>query len=228
LICAIGLVLADMAGIETEQILVVTLDDMFKPFLILRTALMNILGTLPILGFFALLSRLKIRKKLPPETRRQRGLYTRSGLRLAFLIVGALIMLSMPHYLYGENSLQLFTIPSKEKYILLILINILLLFVGCFMETIAALLILFPVLLPVVTSVGVDPIQFGVMCVLNLVLGLTTPPVGVCLFVTSAIGKISLARASKAVMPFLLLNLGVLLLVSFCPPVTLTLVNLFF
>ena len=117
---------------------------------------------------------------------------------------------------------------TTNKYILLILINILLLFVGCFMETIAALLILFPVLLPVVTSVGVDPIQFGVMCVLNLVLGLTTPPVGVCLFVTSAIGKISLARASKAVMPFLLLNLGVLLLVSFCPPVTLILVNLFF
>ena len=117
---------------------------------------------------------------------------------------------------------------TTNKYILLILINLLLLFVGCFMETIAALLILFPVLLPVVTQVGVDPIQFGVMCVLNLVLGLTTPPVGVCLFVTSAIGKISLARASKAVMPFLLLNLGVLLLVSFCPPVTLALVNLFF
>ena len=117
---------------------------------------------------------------------------------------------------------------TSNKYILLILINILLLFVGCFMETIAALLILFPVLLPVVTQVGVDPIQFGVMCVLNLVLGLTTPPVGVCLFVTSAIGKISLARASKAVMPFLLLNLGVLLLVTFCPPVTLFLVNFFF
>ena len=117
---------------------------------------------------------------------------------------------------------------TNNKYILLILINILLLFVGCFMETIAALLILFPVLLPVVTQVGVDPIQFGVMCVLNLVLGLTTPPVGVCLFVTSAIGKISLARASKAVMPFLLLNLGVLLLVTFCPPVTLFLVNFFF
>ena len=117
---------------------------------------------------------------------------------------------------------------TTNKYILLLMINVLLLFVGCFMETIAALLILFPVLLPVVTSVGVDPIQFGVMCVLNLVLGLTPPPVGVCLFVTSAIGKISLARASKAVMPFLLCNMVVLLLVSFCPPVTLTLVNLFF
>ncbi|MDO4547159.1 MAG: TRAP transporter large permease subunit, partial [Clostridia bacterium] len=78
------------------------------------------------------------------------------------------------------------------------------------------------------TAVGVDPIQFGVMCVLNLVLGLTTPPVGVCLFVTSAIGKISLSRASKAVLPFLALNLAVLFMVAYLPPVTLWLVEVFF
>ena len=117
---------------------------------------------------------------------------------------------------------------THNKYILLLMINVLLLFVGCFMETIAALLILFPVLLPVVTAVGVSPVQFGVMCVLNLVLGLTTPPVGVCLFVTSAIGKISLSRASKAVLPFLALNLCVLLLVAFVPATTTWLVGVLF
>ena len=117
---------------------------------------------------------------------------------------------------------------TQNKFIILLVINIFLLFVGCFMETIAALTILFPVLLPVVVSIGVDPIQFGVMCVLNLVIGLTTPPVGVCLFITSSIAKISIARATRAVMPFLICNLAVLMLVTYCPPVTTWLVRLLY
>lgn len=117
---------------------------------------------------------------------------------------------------------------SRNPYVLLLLINILLLFVGCFMETIAALLILFPILLQVATSVGINPIHFGIIAVLNLVLGLTTPPVGVCLFVTSSIGRISLAKASKGVMPFLLVNLLVLFIVTYFPVTTLGLVKLFF
>ncbi|MBQ7593428.1 MAG: TRAP transporter large permease [Synergistaceae bacterium] len=117
---------------------------------------------------------------------------------------------------------------TRNKYIILLIINLFLLFVGCFMETIAALTILFPVLLQVVTPLGVNPIQFGVMCVLNLVIGLTTPPVGVCLFITSSIAKISLSRATRAVMPFLICNLVVLLLVTYCPPVTTWLVGLLY
>jgi TRAP-type C4-dicarboxylate transport system permease large subunit len=96
------------------------------------------------------------------------------------------------------------------------------------METIAALLILFPVLLQVATSVGVNPVHFGLIMVLNLVLGLTTPPVGVCLFVTSSIGKISLAKASRGVMPFLIVNLIVLFLITYIPPLTLGLVSVVF
>lgn len=117
---------------------------------------------------------------------------------------------------------------SRNPYVLLMLINILLLFVGCFMETIAALLILFPILLQVATSVGINPIHFGIIVVLNLVLGLTTPPVGVCLFITSSIGKISLAKATKGVLPFLAVNLLVLFVVTYFPVVTLGLVKLFF
>lgn len=117
---------------------------------------------------------------------------------------------------------------TRNPYLILLLINILLLFVGMFMETIAALLILFPVLLQVTTAVGINPIHFGIIMVLNLVLGLTTPPVGVCLFVTSSIGKISLSKAAKGVMPFLLVNFLVLLIVTYCPPVTLGLVKLVF
>jgi tripartite ATP-independent transporter DctM subunit len=115
---------------------------------------------------------------------------------------------------------------SSNKYVVILLINLLLLFVGTFMETIAALIILFPVLLPVALSIGLDPIQFGVMAVLNLVIGLTTPPVGVCLFVASSIGEVSLAKISKAVLPFLAVSLIVLLLVSYVPAISLFLPSL--
>lgn len=115
---------------------------------------------------------------------------------------------------------------TSNKYVIIVLINILLLFVGMFMETTSAIIILFPVLLPVALQIGMDPIQFGVMAVLNLVIGLTTPPVGVCLFVTSAIGKISIAEASKAVLPFLLASLLVLALVSFIPAISMFLPSL--
>ncbi|WP_418964461.1 TRAP transporter large permease [Cetobacterium sp.] len=115
---------------------------------------------------------------------------------------------------------------SQNKYIVLILINLLLLLVGTFMETIAALVILFPVLLGIVIPLGVNPIQFGVIVVLNLIIGLTTPPVGVCLFVASSIGKISMGEAIKAIIPFLLISLVVLGMVTFIPAISLYLPNL--
>jgi tripartite ATP-independent transporter DctM subunit len=115
---------------------------------------------------------------------------------------------------------------SHNPIIVIILINIFLLFVGMFMETIAALVILFPVLLPVATSVGMDPIQFGVMAVLNLMIGLSTPPLGVCLFVTSSIGRVTIGQATKAMVPFLIVSIGVLFLVAFIPQLTLFLSNL--
>ncbi|WP_313894058.1 TRAP transporter large permease [Psychrobacillus sp.] len=115
---------------------------------------------------------------------------------------------------------------SDNPIIVILLINLLLLFVGTFMETIAALVILFPVLLPVAMEVGMDPVQFGVMMVLNLVLGLITPPVGVCLFVASQIGKVSIGKTTKELMPFLGVGLIVLLLVAYIPQITLFLPNL--
>ncbi len=109
---------------------------------------------------------------------------------------------------------------SANKIITIILINLLLIIIGMFMETISALLILFPTLLPVALSIGMSPIQFGVMMVLNLIIGLTTPPVGVCLFVGAKIGNVSLGEAAKALMPFLLCMLTVLAMVSFIPSIT--------
>lgn len=116
---------------------------------------------------------------------------------------------------------------TTNKYVVLLLINILLIIVGTFMETIAALLILFPILLKVALAVDVDPIHFAVIAVLNLIIGLTTPPVGVCLFVASSIGKISIGEVSKAGFPFLMVSLLVLVLVTLFPWFSLALPNLF-
>lgn len=117
---------------------------------------------------------------------------------------------------------------TENKILLLLLINLLLLFVGAFMETIASLLILFPVLLGVAVHIGVDPIQFAMIMVMNLVIGLTTPPVGVCLFVASSIGKIPMEKIAKAGVPFLLVSLLVLMLVTFVPGISLFLPSLFY
>ena len=133
-----------------------------------------------------------------------------------------LITERLPQWISGE--ILDFT---QNKYLVLLLINILLIFVGTFMETIAALLILFPILLKVAITVGVDPIHFAVIAVLNLIIGLTTPPVGVCLFVASSIGKISIGKVSKASLPFLMVSLIVLILVTLIPEISLFLPNLF-
>ncbi|MGO4890443.1 TRAP transporter large permease [Anaerobacillus sp. MEB173] len=116
---------------------------------------------------------------------------------------------------------------SDSKVIVILLIVVLLLFVGTFMETIAALVILFPVLLPVATSVGMDPVHFGVVMVLGLIIGLSTPPVGVCLFVASSIGRVSIGKTSIALIPFITASILVLLLVAFIPELTLWLPSLF-
>ena len=115
---------------------------------------------------------------------------------------------------------------TTNKYIILLLINIFLIFVGMFMETIAAILILFPVLLQVATAVGVDGIQFGIIVVMNLVLGLCTPPVGVCLFAATNIGGCKLSDSVKALVPFLITNFGVLFLVTYVPFLTSGVANL--
>lgn len=116
---------------------------------------------------------------------------------------------------------------SQNKFIVLLLINLLLIFVGTFMETIAALLILLPILMKVAVAVGIDPVHFTVIAVLNLIIGLTTPPVGVCLFVTSSIGRESIEVVSKSILPFLVISVAVLILVCLLPQLTLWLPELF-
>jgi C4-dicarboxylate transporter, DctM subunit len=106
---------------------------------------------------------------------------------------------------------------TDNKYLVILLINLLLLFVGMFMETIAALIILFVPLLALAQGVGIDPLHFATFAVLNLMIGLTTPPVGVCLFICANIARLPLTPVVVAIMPFLLTNILVLLLVSYVP-----------
>jgi tripartite ATP-independent transporter DctM subunit len=110
---------------------------------------------------------------------------------------------------------------SRDPLVLLFMINILLLIVGCFMETIAAISILVPVLMPAVIQAGIDPVQFGVIMVLNLMIGLLTPPVGMVLFILARVASISFDRTVRAVTPFLIPLLLVLALITVFPSLTL-------
>lgn len=107
---------------------------------------------------------------------------------------------------------------TDNKYLVILLVNVLLLIVGMFMETIAALIILFVPLLTLAQSVGIDPLHFATFAVLNLMIGLTTPPVGVCLFVCANIARLPLSPIVRAIIPYILTNIVVLLAVSYFPP----------
>jgi tripartite ATP-independent transporter DctM subunit len=106
---------------------------------------------------------------------------------------------------------------SHNKYMLLMLINVMLLVLGTFMDMAPLLLICTPILLPVTRAIGVDPVHFGIVMMLNLGIGLVTPPVGTVLFVGCAIGKIPIERATRHLWPFWLAMLVVLVLVTYVP-----------
>ncbi|WP_448807884.1 TRAP transporter large permease [Aminobacterium mobile] len=106
---------------------------------------------------------------------------------------------------------------SKSPIVILLLINLLLLFIGTFMETVAAIIILVPVLLPVITQIGMDPLHFGIVLVVNLAIGMVTPPLGVCLFIGCSIADIKLEDITKAVWPFILIMVVDVLLLTYLP-----------
>ncbi|MBN2442403.1 MAG: TRAP transporter large permease [Spirochaetales bacterium] len=106
---------------------------------------------------------------------------------------------------------------TSNRIILMILINIMLLLLGTIMDMAPLILITTPILLPVVTSIGIDPVHFGIILMLNLGIGLCTPPVGSTLFVGCAIGKISIEEVTKTIWPFYIAMVGVLILVTYVP-----------
>ena len=127
-----------------------------------------------------------------------------------------------------EQFVGLVTGLTDNPILVLLIFNVILFVVGFFMETIAAITILVPVMLPVITQVGIDPVHFGVVMVLNLMIGLLTPPVGMVLYVLSRVSGESFERCTKATMPFLIPLVAVLLLITFVPGFSLWLPNLIY
>lgn len=117
---------------------------------------------------------------------------------------------------------------ADNPIVTLIIINLVLILVGCFMETIAAITILVPVLLPVAVTAGVDPVHFGVIMVLNLMIGLLTPPVGMVLYVLSRVSGISFEKCMRGTLPFLVPLVIALLMVTFIPAISLWLPTLIY
>jgi TRAP-type C4-dicarboxylate transport system permease large subunit len=110
---------------------------------------------------------------------------------------------------------------TDNKWVFLILANLLMLFVGCFLDTIAAITILVPILLPIVLKLGIDPIHFGLIMTLNLMIGLLHPPLGMVLFVLSRVAKLSVERTTMAILPWLIPLFAALFAITFIPEITL-------
>jgi len=110
---------------------------------------------------------------------------------------------------------------TSNKWVFLLLANILILFVGCFIDTIAAITILVPILLPIVLKLGIDPIHFGLIMTLNLMVGLLHPPLGMVLFVLARISKLSVERTTIAILPWLVPLMLALIAITYIPAITL-------
>jgi TRAP-type C4-dicarboxylate transport system permease large subunit len=117
---------------------------------------------------------------------------------------------------------------TKEPWVFLLLANLLMLFVGCFLEPTAAITILVPILMPIVTQLGIDPVHFGLVMVLNLMIGLLHPPMGLVLFVLARVAGLSLERTTMAILPWLVPLLVSLGIITYMPKLVLWLPKMFF
>jgi tripartite ATP-independent transporter DctM subunit len=115
---------------------------------------------------------------------------------------------------------------TSNKYVFLLLLNVFLLFMGMIMDPGASVLILAPIFLPIALALGIQPLHFAIVMLVNLNLGLITPPVGTCLYVAAPIAKISIERLSKAVLPFVFIEIVALMIMTFVPEVILFLPRL--
>jgi tripartite ATP-independent transporter DctM subunit len=116
---------------------------------------------------------------------------------------------------------------SHNKNVILLMINVMLLVLGCLVDMAPAILIVTPILLPVMINFGVDPVHFGMIMLMNLGIGLCHPPVGAILFVGCAVGKVTLEQVMREIWPFYLVMFGVLMLVTYVPSISLWLVHLY-
>ncbi len=148
---------------------------------------------------------------------------------IVMLLIGASMSMSwvMSYEKIPQDISNVLLQVSDNKVVILLIINLILLFVGIFMDMTPAVLIFTPIFLPVVTKLGMDPIHFGIIMVLNLCIGLTTPPVGSVLFVGVGIAKTTIQKVIKPLIPLFLVMIFALFLVTYFPQLSLWLPSLF-
>jgi tripartite ATP-independent transporter DctM subunit len=129
-------------------------------------------------------------------------------------------------YRVPSKTVDLLTGMTDNPILILLMINLVLLILGMIMDMAALILICTPIFLPVANSLGIDPYQFGMILLVNLGLGLCTPPVGSCLFVGCAVGKLPMEKAVRTIWPFYIAIFITLMLITFVPAISLTLPNL--
>lgn len=151
------------------------------------------------------------------------GLFVRTAYDSSIIIflIGAASLFSWLLAVSGvaRTSVAYLTSLTESTWVMLLLINVVLLLVGMFLETISAMLIFIPLLTPLAAAYGIDPLHFGVVMVFNLLIGLLTPPMGICLHVATRFAEVPLARVARETLPFLAVGIGVLLLITFVPQV---------
>lgn len=116
--------------------------------------------------------------------------------------------------------MDLFTAITDNKFVILLLLNLLFLIIGMLMEANAAIIMMTPILTPLLTAFNISPLAFGIVMSFNLCIGLVTPPVGLCLLLCNQIGETSLGKALKAMLPMLLISIIVLMLITYIEPLT--------
>ena len=117
---------------------------------------------------------------------------------------------------------------TDNQYILLLMINLIFLIAGCFLEPTAAMVILVPVMMPIIKVLGISPVHFGIIVILNLMIGLMTPPIGLVLYVLSGISDVPFEKIARAILPYLFVLIIVLLFVTFIPAISMTLPGILF
>lgn len=146
---------------------------------------------------------------------------------IMFIVAGAsLLAWMMTREQAGPTLVGAVTSITTDPRLVLLLLNIILLILGCFLETLSLMILLVPVLMPLINALGIDPVHFGVVFTLNLMIGLITPPVGMSMFIACSIAKIRLVDFAREIPPFVVALVLVLLLITYYPPLVLFLPNL--
>jgi tripartite ATP-independent transporter DctM subunit len=216
---------------ELRAALLAALPALMLPVIILVTIVHGVVTPTEaavLAALYALLLGLVVHREL--TWRSLCAVFVESALTTAtvMFIVAASALLAwvLTRQLAGPTLVASVTALSAEPVVVLLVLNLLLLVLGCFLETLSLMILLVPILMPLVRSLGIDPVHFGVVFTLNLMIGLVTPPVGMSMFISCRIAGIGIGEYAREVAPFLLALLAVLLVVTLVPGVALFLPNL--